>query len=104
MERATEMFVNYLKRKHDTAIDGAELIWEAITMYQDEIDHELFPIDNLERLPDPLLFLTTSYVDQDEQEWIFCIVTEEENVHRWFYVLCLKNGELVDKEIPLNFD
>lgn len=101
MEGATLLFVKYMKDKQKIIVDKPELIWEGITLYHEEIDPNLFPVEDIKTLPDPLLLLTTSYVDKEEQEWIFCIAAEVDNAYRWLYALCLKNGELIDKHISL---
>ena len=101
MDRATKVFANYMKTKRDIVIDATQ-VWEAISMFQGELDHELFPIENIEQLPDPLLFLTTSFVDQQEQEWIFCIVADNENSEHWYTAVCILEGELIDSDINLD--
>ena len=102
MDKATELFVSYMKTNNDIVISDNELAWEAVTLYQGELDHEFFPIENIEQLPDPLLFLMTSFVDQQEQEWIFCIVADNENSEKWYTAVCILEGKLIDSEIKLD--
>ncbi|MBS4223847.1 hypothetical protein [Lederbergia citrea] len=101
MEAATLLFKQYMNRVHCMEILEPELIWEAITLYHEELDRELFPIGNLENLTNPLLFLTTSYVDKLEQEWIFGIAADPDNSNNWYTAVCLKNGGIIDSSIPL---
>lgn len=102
MERATELFTKYMHKEHQIEIDTSEIVWEAVTMYHGELDYELFPIED--NLPDPLLFLTASYVDNEEQEWIFCIVADESNSNIWYTAVCLLEGKLLDFNISLELN
>ncbi|WP_077214804.1 hypothetical protein [Bacillus dakarensis] len=74
MNAATQLFMNYLGQEHDVEAKPNEIAWEGIKMYHEEIDLDLFPKEILEILPDPLLLLTASYLDEEGQEWMFCIL------------------------------
>lgn len=104
MEAAKKLVVNHLEKVHGVEVNQAEIVSEAVTLFQDEIDPEFFPIEYLNELPDPLLFVTMVYVDQQEQEWIFCLATKEDDVHKWLHAVCLKNRELVDRNVPLDVE
>ncbi|WP_117148886.1 hypothetical protein [Paraliobacillus zengyii] len=97
----TELFVNYMEKTHEIKVNINEVIFEGLTMFQAEIDENIFPVKVLKGLPDPLLFLTTVYMDQKEQEWIFCIVTEIDIADKWLHAVCIKDGELIDENVPL---
>lgn len=104
MKVLNQLFVNYLKKKHNVKVDTKNVAWEAIEMYHDEIDLELFPQHILETLPDPLLILMASYLGEGNQEWIFCVATEVHSPYKWLHALCLVDGELVDVNVPLKLD
>ncbi|NEU30244.1 hypothetical protein GN156_05545 [bacterium LRH843] len=70
-------------------------------LYYDEIDPEMIPEEQLKILPDPLLLLTTIHVDEQDQEWIFCIVADNDNSTHWYTAVCLRDGELIDHHILL---
>ncbi|RYG71221.1 hypothetical protein EU245_14810 [Lentibacillus lipolyticus] len=100
MDSATKLFVNHLKKAHGIKVNHEEVVSEAVTLYKEELDHEVFPTEYLKELSDPLLFVTMVYVDQQEQEWIFCLATKDDS-HKWLHAVCLKDGELVDRNVPL---
>lgn len=104
MKTATILFVNCLKHEHGVEANSNEITWEGIKMYHEELDLDLFPREILKKLPDPLLLLTASYLDEEEQEWIFCIATEVYFPTKWLHALCLKDGELIDVSVPLDLD
>ena len=70
MDAAITIFVRYMKEKYDIEIGEIELVWEGITMYQDEFDPDLFSVENKE-LTRFTSVLDRNYVDKEEQEWIF---------------------------------
>lgn len=102
MNAATQLFLKYLRNEHDIEANPKEIAWEGIKMYHEEIDLNLFPEEILKKLPDPLLLLTASYVDEEDQEWIFCIATEVYFPTKWLHALCLKEGEQIDENVPLD--
>ncbi|NEU30373.1 hypothetical protein GN156_06210 [bacterium LRH843] len=105
MDKATQLFVNYMKGKHDLDIEYNESIWEAVTMYHEEIDPEMILEEQLKILPDPLLLLTTNYFDDQDQEWIFCIVADNNDSSQWYtaVAVCLRDGELIDNQILFEY-
>ncbi|WP_245602205.1 hypothetical protein [Peribacillus kribbensis] len=46
-------------------------------MHHEELDNSLIPAEHLEKLPNPLLIETISYVDNEGYEWIAGYVLEE---------------------------
>jgi hypothetical protein len=100
MKREGQLFETHMKRVHGLEIDIDETGWEGVTLYHEEIDPVLIPTNYLKGLPDPLLFLTTSYDDREEQEWIFYIVTDNDDATNWLFAGILKEGILFDT-IPL---
>lgn len=101
---ATKLFVTYMKREHEVEVNVADVFWESVTLYHDEIDENLFPVKELIGLPDPLLISTTDFLDEHEHEWIFCIVTENDNAHNWLHAVCIKEGVLINDNVPLNLN
>lgn len=101
MDTATNLFVNYLRQEHEVEANPTEIAWEGIKMEHEEIDLDLLPQEILKTLPDPLLLLTASYLDEEDQEWIFCIATEVYFPIKWLHALCLREGELIDENVPL---
>ncbi|ERN52083.1 hypothetical protein [Alkalihalophilus marmarensis] len=105
MEPLSRLFSEYLWQEHeiDMSINDIHcLVWEAVMLDHEEIDTELFPERVLDTLPNPLLLHTSSYTDEDEEEWIFCVVTDVYFSMTWLHGLCLKNGVLVDENVPLD--
>ncbi|MED1561524.1 hypothetical protein AJ85_17045 [Alkalihalobacillus alcalophilus ATCC 27647 = CGMCC 1.3604] len=104
IDKATMLFVSYMERKQNLVIEYNENIWEAVTLYHEEIYPELIPAETLKALPDPLLFITTSYEDDQDQEWIFCIVADNDTSSKWYTAVCSLDGKLVESGIPLELD
>lgn len=102
MESETLVFVQYMKEKHGITVDykSAELGWESVTLYHEEIDEDLFPKGNLVSLPDPLLFLIVGHDDEEGHEWIFALIVDDENPSKWYSAYCLKDEEIIDTDIP----
>jgi hypothetical protein len=47
------------------------MIWNlTYEFYYEELDNYLVPEEHLEKLPNPLIFETLSYVDENRNEWI----------------------------------
>lgn len=84
MNAETQLILNYLKHEYE--------VETCIKMYHEEINLGLFPEKILKKLPDPLLLLTASYVDEEDQEWIFCIATEVNFPTKFLRAQCLKEG------------
>jgi hypothetical protein len=56
------------------------------------------PEEHLEKLPNPLLFETLSYVHENRNEWIAGFVRNEETKEK-LYEVWIKNGEPIAYEI-----
>lgn len=94
MEEFVEWFVHMMKSEFDVEVQPERIGSESTELYHDEIDETLIPPNHLEKLPDPLLFQTLIYIDEEENEWIAGIVINEFS-KEWLYIVWLKNGEAV---------
>ncbi|PUF87839.1 MULTISPECIES: hypothetical protein [unclassified Geobacillus] len=94
MEEFVEWFVHMMKSKFGVEVQPERIGSESTELYHDEIDEALIPPNHLEKLPDPLLFQTLIYIDEEENEWIAGIVINEFS-KEWLYIVWLKNGEAV---------
>lgn len=103
MENETLLFVQYMKKKHGIDVDykSAEIGGESVTLHHEEIDEDLLPEGKLDSLPDPLLFLIIGH-DEEEQEWIFGLIVDDEESSKWYSAYCLKDGDIVDTNIPFD--
>jgi hypothetical protein len=65
-----DWFVRTMKRTFNVAVNIDEVGYEAYEFYHEELDNYLVPEEHLEKLPNPLLFETLTYVDDNRNEWI----------------------------------
>jgi hypothetical protein len=91
-------FVRTMKRTFNVAVNIDEVGYEAYEFYHEELDNYLVPEEHLEKLPNPLLFETLSYVDEKRNEWIAGFVRNEETGEK-LYEVWIKNGEPIAYEI-----
>ncbi|WP_235888101.1 hypothetical protein [Neobacillus paridis] len=91
-------FVRTMKRIFNVAVNIDEVGYEAYEFYHEELDNYLVPEEHLEKLPNPLLFETLSYVDEKRNEWIAGFVRNEETKEK-LYEVWIKNGESIAYEI-----
>ncbi|WP_378210913.1 hypothetical protein [Anoxybacteroides rupiense] len=91
-------FVRTMKRTFNVAVKIDEVGYEAYEFYHEELDNYLVPEEHLEKLPNPLLFETLSYVDEKRNEWIAGFVRDEETEEK-LYEVWIKNGEPIAYEI-----
>jgi hypothetical protein len=56
-------FVGRMKKNFNVEVKSEEVSYEAYDFYKEELDDLLIPAKHLEKLPDPLLIETLSYVD-----------------------------------------
>ncbi|MGO4890668.1 hypothetical protein ACJ2A9_23295 [Anaerobacillus sp. MEB173] len=43
MESARLLFVNHMMKEHDIEVNRADIVSEAVTMFHDELDPNVFP-------------------------------------------------------------
>ncbi|KIQ94698.1 hypothetical protein LH47_01166 [Anoxybacillus thermarum] len=84
-----DWFVTAMKRTFNVAVNIDEVGYEAYELYHEELDNYLVPEEHLEKLPNPLLFETLRYVDENRNEWIAGFVGEK------LYEVWIKNGERI---------
>ncbi|MDR7235695.1 hypothetical protein [Neobacillus drentensis] len=90
-------FTGRMKKIFNVDVKIEEVGYEAYDFYHEELDDLLIPADHLEKLPDPLLFETLSYVDDKGYEWIGGFVLEEGTKKKLFEVW-IRNGEQIAYE------
>lgn len=93
-----DWFVSRMKKTFNIVVNENEVAYEAYDFYHEELDDFLVPAEHLKKLPDPLLFETLSYVDDEGYEWIAGFVLEE-GTRRRLYEVWIKNGEPIAYEI-----
>jgi hypothetical protein len=87
-----DWFVATIKDKFDMVVDSKEVSFEAYEFYHEELDELLIPEEHLKKLPDPLLFETLMYVDNEGYEWVAGVVKDKE-IGILLYEVWIKNGE-----------
>jgi len=91
-------FVYTMKKTFNTIVKKEDVSYESYDFYHEEIDELLVPVEHLEKLPNPMLFETLMYVDENRNEWIVGVV-EEEGTRKKLYEVWIKNGEPIAYEI-----
>jgi hypothetical protein len=93
-----DWFVGTMKKTFNIVVKKEDVSYEAYDFYHEDLDDLLIPAEHLEKLPNPLLFETLSYVDGNRNEWILGVV-EEEGTRKKLYEVWIKNGEAIAYEI-----
>lgn len=93
-----DWFIGTMKKTFDIEVKREEVGYEAYDFYHEEIDELLIPAEHLEKLPDPLLIETLSYVDDEGHEWIAGYVLDVAT-RRKLYEVWIKNGEQIAYEL-----
>jgi hypothetical protein len=91
-------FVGRMKKLFDIIVVEDDISYEAYDFYHEELDDLLIPAEHLEKLPDPLLLETLSYVDENRNEWIAGMVLDEDT-RDILYEVWIKNGEAIVYEM-----
>jgi hypothetical protein len=73
-------------------------VWEAITFHHEELDNQVVPVEDIQGLPNPLIILSSSYEDENGDQWLFGLVTDEQS-GRWLHAWTVKNGKIFDRDI-----
>ncbi|AIM14935.1 hypothetical protein HW35_00315 [Bacillus sp. X1(2014)] len=92
-----DWFVGTMKRIFNIEVKRDDVSYEAYDFYHEELDDLLIPAEHLEKLPDPLLPGTLSYVDDNGYEWIAGYVLEE-GTRKKLYEVWIRNGEQIAYE------
>lgn len=91
-------FVGTMKKTFNIVVKKEDVSYEAYDFYHDDLDELLIPAEHLVKLPDPLLFETLSYVDDEGYEWIAGFVLDKETRGK-LYEVWIKNGESIAYEL-----
>ncbi|WP_163151614.1 hypothetical protein [Anoxybacillus sp. MB8] len=89
-----DWFVRTMKRTFNVAVNIDEVGYEAYEFYHEELDNNLVPEEQLEKLPNPMLFEALMYVDPKGHEWIAGLVVSEETRER-LYEVWIKDGKRI---------
>ncbi|MED4403936.1 hypothetical protein [Metabacillus fastidiosus] len=87
-----------MKNTFNMVVSREEVSYEEYDFYHEELDELLIPAEHLEKLPNPLVLETLSYIDEQGYEWIARMV-EEEETRRLLYEVWIKNGQLLAYDI-----
>ena len=96
-----EWFAETMEKTFNIEVNREDVGYEAYDFYHEEIDDLLIPAEHLEKLPDPLLIETLSYVDDGGYEWIAGYVLDMKS-KRKFYEVWIRNGEQISCELYVN--
>lgn len=91
-------FVYTMKKTFNIIVKKEDVSYESYDFYHEEIDDLLVPAEHLKSLPNPLLFETLMYVDENHNEWILGVV-EDEETRKKLYEVWIKNGEAIAYDI-----
>ena len=93
-----DWFVETMKKMFNIEVKKEDVSYGAYDFYHEDLDYLLVPAEHLEKLPNPLLFETLSYVDDEGYEWIAGFAPEEETRVK-LYEVWIKNGEPIAYEL-----
>ncbi|MGX2961651.1 hypothetical protein JNUCC23_20690 [Peribacillus sp. JNUCC 23] len=84
-------FAKTMKKTFNIEVKREDVGYE---FYHEEIDDLLILAEHLEKLSDPILIETLSYVDDDGYEWIAGYAMDE-GISKKLYEVWIKNGEQI---------
>jgi len=96
-----DWFVGTMKKTFHIGVKNEDVSYEAYDFHHEDLDDLLIPAEHLEKLPNPLLFETLMYVDDESYEWIAGVVLEEGTRNK-LYEVWIKNGEPIVYELYVN--
>lgn len=73
-------------------VELSEIGYEAMLLEPDEVDEDMIPLHEIQTLPNPLLAHSFIYVEDEGDEWICVVVTDEFNRMK-HYEAWFKNSE-----------
>jgi len=94
MNKVVEWFVGTMKESYNIEIPIEEVGYESVELFHDEVGTEMIESSHIEKLPNPFISEMVVGIDNDNNEWIACIIVEEET-NEWLYHVWLKNGERI---------
>ncbi|KIL45558.1 hypothetical protein KP77_28500 [Jeotgalibacillus alimentarius] len=89
-----DWFIRVMKETFDLTITEADIGYEGVELFVDEIDQALVPAEYLEDVPDALLFETMLVYDSKGNDWLGAIALHPET-KEWLMQVILKNGQSV---------
>jgi len=92
-----DWFAETMKKTFNIEVKKEDVSYEAYEFYHEEIDDLLIPAEHLEKLPNPLLIETLSYVDDERYEWIAGYVLDVKTRMK-LYEVWIRNGEQIAYE------
>ena len=87
-------FTEVLSKRLHRKIEVNEVGYESILLEHDEVDEDMIPLHHLKALPNPFLAHSFIYVEDEEDEWICVVVTDEFNQSK-HYEVWFKNSEKI---------
>lgn len=85
-------FKEEILKRWKREIELNEIGYESIMLTPDEVDEALIPLHEIESLPNPLLAHSFIYVEDEGDEWI-CVVVTDESYQCKHYEAWFKNSE-----------
>lgn len=85
-------FTEELSKRLNKTIEVNEIGYESIILEHDEVGEDMIPLHRLKALPNPLLARSFIYVEDEGDEWICVVVTDESNRCK-HYEAWFKNSE-----------
>lgn len=85
-------FKGEMLKRWKKEVELNEVGYETIMLTPGEVDEELIPLDEIEFLPNPLFAHSFIYVEDEGDEWICVVVTDESNQCK-HYEAWFKNSE-----------
>lgn len=93
------MFLNVFKKQTGITILLNEIGYETVSLYKDEIDEVLIPLDVLETLDDLVVASAISYTDENGDEYMCIAVQDSETLEFDKYVRWFINNTPIDWEV-----
>jgi hypothetical protein len=93
-----DWFVRTMKKTFNIVVKKEDVGYEAYDFCHEDLDELLIPAEHLEKLPNPLLLETLSYVDDEGYEWIAGVV-KGVGTRNKLYEVWIKNGEAIAYEL-----
>lgn len=85
-------FKEKILKRWKKEVELHEIGYESILLERDEVDEDLIPLDEIQTLPNPLLAHSFIYVEDEGDEWICVLVTDESSQSK-HYEAWFKNNE-----------
>jgi hypothetical protein len=87
-----------MKKTFRIVVSKEKISFEAYSFYREDLEDLLRSESYLEKLPNPFLFETMSYVDDKGCMWVVGMVLEEET-RKQLYEIWIRDGEPIAYEL-----